>query len=359
MASLYLDGRTTPERKIITYLDPKDGDFAGTTGKVFFKNRWVQSKDGALAEHAWVFKEKAIETVFDKLMIATNQARHDEDAIIEAMRSSGLGREDRFVTEKSKVGQIIVDLRRVRLGQKRYERRYRSKHQEGQGNDIDMVELKSDITHSTGFAYRSRIAPAPMKVVEYSDYKPEEGNWATFQFFYRSAGRLSNMRNFRFAISFCLMTSRISITTADSRVEQLQKFGFPGFQRHFKPAKNGRALNTRMADLTPLSITLPLTRERKKSWQDFDSFEERIKKENFKLEDDKPKLEFGSEYRDASADDEMEADESCKYAAARMPFLTLKASRGMCSWAYLSFTPAKIWIEGLSSLSFSTDLLCD
>lgn len=198
IASLFLDGRETPERKVIVYLDPADKDFARPDGKVFFKHRWVQSKDGTMTENAWVFKEKAIESVFDRLMIATSQARnegHDEDSIIEAMQFSGLGGEDDYGAEQSKVGQIVVELKRVILGDKKYDRHYRSKHQEGQDDDIDMAGMKPDVTHATGFAYRSTIAPSPLRVVDYWDYKPEEGCWATFQFFYRSAGTLSNVTN--------------------------------------------------------------------------------------------------------------------------------------------------------------------
>jgi len=196
IASLFLDGRNTPERKVIVYLDPADKDFARPDGKVSFKHRWVQSRDGTMTEHAWVFKEKEIESSFDRLMIATSQARndgHDEDAIIEAMQSSGLGSEDSFGAERSKVGQIVVELTRVILGEKKYDKHYRSKHQEGKDDDIDMAGVNSDVTHATGFAYRSTIAPSPLRVVDYWKYNPEEGIWATFQLFYRSAGTFSDI----------------------------------------------------------------------------------------------------------------------------------------------------------------------
>lgn len=191
LASLYLDGRRNPERRIIVYTNPADSDFTHPDGKVSFRHRWVQSKDGTMTEHAWVFKEKAIETVFDRLMIASSQARsegHGEDEIIQAMQSSGLGREEDFGVEKGQVGQIIVEIRRVVLGAKKFDRNYRSKHQEGQDDDIDMDRIKADITHATGFAYKSTIAPSPLRIVEYEDYKKGEGLWASFQFFYRSGG---------------------------------------------------------------------------------------------------------------------------------------------------------------------------
>ena len=174
------------------YLDPADKDFNAPDGKVHFRHRWVQSKNGSLTEQAWVFKEKAIEGVFDRLMISGDQFHsegYDEDAIVQAMQSAGLAKEGDFGNEKNKVGQIVVEIRRIVLGQKTYDNNYRSKHQEGRDEeDINMDGTKSEITHATGFSPVKTIAPAPLRVVDYYDYKLGEGNWATFQFFYRSAG---------------------------------------------------------------------------------------------------------------------------------------------------------------------------
>ena len=174
------------------YLDPADRDFNAPDGKVNFRHRWVQSKDGSLTEQAWVFKEKAIEGVFDRLMITGGQVTTegcDEEAMVHAMQSAGLTNEDDFGSEKNKVGQIVVEIKRIVLGQKTYDNNYRSKHQEGRDEgDISMDGLKPEITHATGFSDVKTMAPAPLRVVDYYDYKLGEGNWATFQFFYRSAG---------------------------------------------------------------------------------------------------------------------------------------------------------------------------
>lgn len=105
-----------------------------------------------MTEHAWVFKEKAIETVFDKLMIAgshTNVEDRDDDALIKAMESSSFDAQEK--TEKeSKVGQIVVEFRRVLLGRKRSEGNYSSHHQEGQDEDIGIEGIPRDVTHATG-----------------------------------------------------------------------------------------------------------------------------------------------------------------------------------------------------------------
>ena len=87
--------------------------------------------------------------------------------------------------------------------------------------------------------------------------------------------------------------------TSDLPSEQLQRFHFPGFVSlpTIKTARTTRALNARMADLTPLSISLPLNKKTKKVQCDRDSYEAKTGRRAFKP-DDTPKHNFGSEYRD-------------------------------------------------------------
>ncbi|KAL6718866.1 hypothetical protein ACLMJK_003100 [Lecanora helva] len=294
LASLYIDGRSTPERRVIVYLDPSDCDF---NRKVLIKHRWVKTKDGTLEEHAWVFKEKAIETVFDKLMISCNQARsegRDEDAIIEAMQSAQLEDSELFGDEGKQVGQIIVEFRRVVLGKKHYDNDYHTKFHEDQSESVNLDGAKQEITHATGFSATSTGPTMPVKVMNFSDYKPDEGTWATFQFFYRSA-------------------------------EQLQRFGFGRFESARTTAK-AKNLNTHLANLTSLSISHRKQSKVKKGKNSI-TFEEKIQKKAFK-ENNTPKLQFGSKYRDAPADDELELEEIDKYyPPAPTPFLVPKAPR--------------------------------
>ena len=86
---------------------------------------------------------------------------------------------------------------------------------------------------------------------------------------------------------------------SDLPPEQLQRFHFPGFMSlpTTKTARTTRVLNARMADLTPLSISLPLNKKIKKVQCDRDSYEAKIGRRPFKP-DDTPKHNFGSEYRD-------------------------------------------------------------
>lgn len=157
LASLFLDGRRKPERKLIVYLDPADDDFAQPDGKVTFKSRWVQGKDESFKEHSWVFKDVGIETVFDRMLIGggTNcvkiREEHDEDAMVDAMRTTGLGVEKNIEEDKNNIGQILVLIERVVLGRKWRDHHYRPKHQEGEdAEDVDMAGVKNEITHTTG-----------------------------------------------------------------------------------------------------------------------------------------------------------------------------------------------------------------
>jgi hypothetical protein len=68
-----------------------------------------------------------------------------EDAIINAMQSSGLDSE-RLDDGNSKVGQIVVELRRVRLGTMRLDEKHRTQHREARSDDVDMDG--QDITHT-------------------------------------------------------------------------------------------------------------------------------------------------------------------------------------------------------------------
>lgn len=154
-------------------------------------------------------------------------------------------------------------------------------------------------------------------------YKPSEGLYATFQFFYRSRGT-------------CIRTDFYSVgpftaNLPDPLSDQLQQFHFPGFPPLLKTPgpRSTRLLNARMADLTPLSISLPLDQKKKKIQLDQDSYEAKVKTKGFRP-DDGQKLDFGSEYRDIRAMSPSAVNEACekkkslKYPAAPLPFLANK-----------------------------------
>lgn len=113
--------------------------------------------------------------------------------------------------------------------------------------------------------------------------------------------------------------------------EQLQQFQFPGFPSlpTIRTARTARLLNARMANLTPLSISLPLDQTTKKIQHNQDSYEVKVKKRGFKP-DDSQKHDFGSEYRDIRAtspstvDEAYEGKKRPKYPAAPLPFLAKK-----------------------------------
>lgn len=113
-------------------------------------------------------------------------------------------------------------------------------------------------------------------------------------------------------------------TKQHSCLEQLQHFQFPGFSP--LPIITKRLLNTRMADLTPLSISRPLDQKVKKTQRNQESYEAKVKKGVFKP-DDNQKYSFGSAFRDVRAESPsaMEGAYECtkpsKFPVATLPFL--------------------------------------
>lgn len=152
LATLYVDGRKKPERKIIVWLDPASDDFNQPDGLVQFKSRLVQGRDGALEEKAWVFKEVGIETVFNKIALRdSDRSAKPEDLIVDAMNASDLNHE-RFegIEDRGKVGQIVVELERITVGKPFYQKRWRPRHREGDDEDVSMGGIDYDVAHKTG-----------------------------------------------------------------------------------------------------------------------------------------------------------------------------------------------------------------
>lgn len=229
LASLYLDGRKTPERRCIVYLDRKHPDFP-KNGRITMAHRWVQSPDGSIMQHAWVFKEVGIETLLDKLLLGNNGesgdniVKRDEEELLNALAATGL--EDK--EESKAAGQIQITLQKVTVGLPYDEWNYHTTHRAGQREDIDMADMDG-LTHTTGIRQDRRQFGAgdPVRVVNYTEIDRGKA-LATFKFFYRS-------------------------------LDVLQKFNFknlpstPNAPRNKKtPSK--RRINDQFTNLTPLSF---------------------------------------------------------------------------------------------------------
>ncbi|KAL8806349.1 MAG: hypothetical protein Q9182_001379 [Xanthomendoza sp. 2 TL-2023] len=222
IGTLYLDGRKEPERKIVVYLDPNDEDFNAPSGQVSFKCRYSQRSDGDLEEQAWVFKDIGIETMFDKIALHDDSRKELEleDVIVDAMKNSRIGGGDVGTHEEDrKVGQIVVELKRVVLGTKYKEPNYRPNHFEDDQFDVNMEGVDHDVVHKTDFEHLRSVDHKSIRCVRYEPYVEGEGPWATFQFFYRSQ-------------------------------KQLQKISFLHYHRN----RERQPLNETLANLTPLSI---------------------------------------------------------------------------------------------------------
>ncbi|KAL8738283.1 MAG: hypothetical protein Q9181_000918 [Wetmoreana brouardii] len=274
LATLYIDGRKEPERRLIVYLDPGNEDFNQPHGEVQFKSRLVQGRNGRLEEKSWVFKELGIETVFNRIALrdSTKDTMKVDDLIVDAMKASGLDKDFyEGPQERGKVGQIVVELERITLGKPFYDQHYRARHVAGDDEDVDMEGLSNDVAHATGMEHRKTREAEPVRVVSYDEYSPGEGPWATFRFLYRSQ-------------------------------EQLQKFNFPGFPRiERKPLRDRRLLNKQMVDLTPLSIKQQKQKVPASIKEKGPSFEDRIKEGLYETGKPPPQYDF-NDYRDPQGD---------------------------------------------------------
>ena len=156
LASLYLDGREEPERRVIVYLDPEHEDFAVPEGKVKFKRRCVQGRDGTIKELCWIFRDLGVENVLERMCIEQSNetgqsAEETENSMVDLMGSAELGAEKNIQREElSNLGQILVVLQRVGVGKRLDNKLYIPKHREDENENIDMDEMRNDITHTTG-----------------------------------------------------------------------------------------------------------------------------------------------------------------------------------------------------------------
>ena len=120
-----------------------------------------------------------------------------------------------------------------------------------------------------------------------------------------------------------------------------------------KTARTTRALNARMANLTPLSISLPLIKKTKKVQCDRDSFEEKIGRRAFKP-DDTRKYYFGSQYRDMGAappsavDRASKAKKSPQHVADLLPSMASNWAKDSNANAFPSKTGQSTAKEGAS-----------
>ncbi|KAL8872648.1 MAG: hypothetical protein Q9174_001761 [Haloplaca sp. 1 TL-2023] len=286
LATLYIDGRTKPERKLVVWLDPSGQDFNQPDGLVHFKSRLVQGQDGTLEEQAWVFKDVGIEAVFDKIALQDGRQppAEPEDVLVDAFNASGFGLERTAgVDEQGKVGKIVVELEKIRVGKPFYEKGWRPKHQEEEEEDVNMEDVNQDVAHKTGLKHRKNVE-RDIRIVHYHEIDKGERPWATFQFFYRSQ-------------------------------EQLQRYGFPGFPRVEKqPLRDQRTFNAQLANLTPLSIAHSKWQAASSKKENGTTFEDRLKDGTLSSDNATPAYSFEG-YRDTQAPKSTFAQEVQKHAS--------------------------------------------
>ncbi|KAL8945074.1 MAG: hypothetical protein Q9216_000058 [Gyalolechia sp. 2 TL-2023] len=230
LATLYLDGRSKPERSLIVCLDPNNDAFP-PNGTVSFKCRRVQGENRTVNEQAWVFKEVGIETILEKMALRDRPQglRDPEDILVNALHESYLGGEDSQANEeRRKVGQIVIKLERVSLGKRFEDHNYHEKHSRSDNDDVDVEGANQGmyLINRFSFEHLRTLDPKPVRRINYNFYVEGESPWATFCFFYRSQA-------------------------------QLQKFNFPGFPQSLKP--DARRPNTSWIMTAPPRIVHPLS----------------------------------------------------------------------------------------------------
>ena len=278
LARVFLDGRKYPDRRSLIYLDPSHANFP-MDGIFRIRPRWVNDVDGNMREHQWVFKERAIESALDRLDLnLQDPATEDVEASLTRSLTStaieDMGEE--MSQSDNKAGQIFIVLERVILGLTYVDYSHRSVSRTSRGDDSEMGEAGKDVTHTTSLIGNDVVIRDLKRVTDVTPYKPGEGNFATFQFFYRSG-------------------------------ESLAKMGFRGFPQALNPPVSiSRRLNSRIADLTRLSFFNSQEQpESEKPAKTTTSYEAKVLRKSFKREKAKEILIHG-EYRDSNKSTELE-----------------------------------------------------
>ena len=102
-------------------------------------------------------------------------------------------------------------------------------------------------------------------------------------------------------------------------------------------------MNAHLASLTPLSIAHADASKSSKYQKGWNLLKKAVQSKGSDSEDDPPKTDFGSDYRDAPTDDELETEHMYKYSPAPLPFLVPRP---------LGLGPRKsVRVPGLSTLN--------
>lgn len=91
-----------------------------------------------------------------ELQVGEKIAARDEDSIIAAMNKAAIGAdEEETPQDKNGIGQIRVELMRVKLGEKWEDEDYHAKHKEGEAEDVKMDGV-DQVSHTTGLVNYNR-----------------------------------------------------------------------------------------------------------------------------------------------------------------------------------------------------------
>ncbi|KAL9130429.1 MAG: hypothetical protein Q9217_001396 [Psora testacea] len=240
LANLYLDGREEPEKRTILHLDPAHPEYL-SDGRYSINRRWIKTAEGALREHVWVFRERAVEDVLQRLNLNRQDDVDvkDENNLAGALESAHLRNiDEELLRSNTKIGQIVIEVEKVIVGPMRVDHNHLFTDMKGRDNDLDMTEAGKDVTHAASLVASGNFLHGHKRIVTFTPYRPEEGFFAAFQFFYRSRGECCPS-------IFCPFV--------DELIEQLAKYGFQNFPKSVKA--HPPSLNRCMAEATPLCFS--------------------------------------------------------------------------------------------------------
>ncbi|KAK4624833.1 uncharacterized protein CLAFUR5_05635 [Fulvia fulva] len=186
LATLRLDGRETPEKCNIVYLDPANEWYRTPSGEIDMCGKMIrESKDSDVHFHKWVFQEVGIESMIEELSLQFDtQVPEPEDPLVKAMQDMGSNNlADK--EETAKAGVIEISIQRVIIEQQTTQRPWDAN---GSTSPEAAGGSKTDrnISHTAGRTAGKKASSNIGTFVYYNPIDADDKPYAVFKFFYRS-----------------------------------------------------------------------------------------------------------------------------------------------------------------------------
>ncbi|KAG0638545.1 hypothetical protein HOY80DRAFT_1010051 [Tuber brumale] len=174
--------------------------------ETWISSRWVEVKEGELAEREFVFKEVGLESFLSGLDLSKSEResnakngtrkgvnrRHSMPAKMKA-KTDDDDEEDADVGKKESVGQIRVDLFRVRCEGPVRRGVWGGMFKDSRGDEDDEFGGGVDVSHTAGLSDPKPLDRETVSTQSVSHLDPEGVVYASFVFFYRGERQLKKM----------------------------------------------------------------------------------------------------------------------------------------------------------------------